>query len=243
MKHRPAAVTLLALFALGGAAGGQLPFLEGWGRGLEGVSPVIQIVVLLTALSVVPALLVLTTSFTRVVVVLSFLRNALATQNAPPNQVIIALALFLTFFVMAPVLQAVNENAITPYLAGSINETELWDRASGPLMDFMLRQTREADLALFMGMAGMGPVEGPEAIPFYVLAPAFAISELKTAFQIGFLLFLPFLVLDLVIGSSLMAMGMFMVPPMMVSLPFKLLLFVVVDGWHLVVQSLLTSFR
>ncbi|MDQ7793178.1 MAG: flagellar type III secretion system pore protein FliP [bacterium] len=244
MKLSRGVFNLLGLMALVGAAGGQLPFLEGLESALgPELAPVLQILVLLTVLSVVPALLILTTSFTRVVIVLSFLRNALATQNAPPNQVIVALALFLTFFIMAPVFQAINGEAIAPYVAGSINEAQLWERATAPLADFMLRQAREADLALFLGMAGIGPVDGPGDVPFYVLAPAFAISELKTAFQIGFLLFLPFLVLDLVIGSSLMAMGMFMIPPMMVSLPFKLLLFVMVDGWHLVVGSLVTSFR
>ncbi len=211
--------------------------------GLDHVSPALEVLLLLTLLAVAPTLLVLTTSFTRVIVVLSFLRSAIATQNVPPNQVLVALALFLTFFIMAPVFQTIGQEALTPFLAGTIGEVEFWERAATPVRQFMLRQTREADLALFMGMAGMAEVDSPEHIPLYVLVPAFAISELKTAFQIGFLLFLPFLVLDMVVASSLMAMGMFMIPPMMVSLPFKLLLFVTVDGWHLVVQSLLTSFR
>ncbi len=237
-----------ALAAAGGLAAEGLPWLGELetamgGMGLDAVSPVLQVLVLLTILSAIPAILILTTSFTRVVVVLSFLRSAIGTPQVPPNQVLIALALFLTFFTMAPVFQNVHEQALAPFLDGTLGQAELWPRASAPLHDFMLRQTREADLALFMGMAGLGPVDGPEAIPFHVLAPAFAISELKTAFQIGFLLFLPFLVLDLAVASTLMAMGMFMIPPMMVSLPFKLLLFVVVDGWHLVIKSLVESFR
>lgn len=203
----------------------------------------LQILFLLTVLSLAPALLVLTTSFTRIVVVLAFLRNALGTQNMPPNQVLIGLALFLTFFVMQPTWAQIHQNALQPYLAGEITRQEALAAAEAPLREFMFRYTREKDLTLFMEAAHLPPPQGPEDVPFWVLVPAFALSELKTAFQIGFLIFVPFLVIDMVVSTTLMSMGMFMLPPMLVSLPFKILLFVVVDGWHLVVEQLLLSFQ
>ena len=208
----------------------------------EEVVSTLQLLVVLTILALVPAFLVMMTSFTRIVVVLAFLRNALATQQTPPNQVLIGLALFLTFFTMAPVIQAVKEEAVDPYVANAITQEEALEIASRPIKEFMFKQTREKDLALFVNMSQMERPLNRNDIPMHVLVPAFIISELKTAFQMGFLIFVPFLIIDMVVASTLMSMGMFMVPPIMISLPFKLLLFVLVDGWHLVVKSLLESF-
>ena len=202
----------------------------------------LQLLILLTILTLVPAFLVMMTSFTRIVVVLSFLRNALATQQTPPNQVLIGLALFLTFFTMAPVFQEVKTEAIDPYLASEITQEQAITTGSQPFREFMLKQTREKDLALFVKMSGMERPQNKDEIPIHVLIPAFSISELKIAFEMGFLIYIPFLIIDLVVASTLMSMGMFMVPPIMISLPFKLLLFVMVDGWYLVVKSLLESF-
>lgn len=202
----------------------------------------LKLLLLLTFLALVPAILLLTTSFTRIIIVLSFVRSALATQQVPPNQVLIGLALFLTFFTMAPVYNEIKTQALDPYLAGQISQREALDRGSRPLREFMYRQTREKDLALFIRMAGLPDPRTREDVPLYVLIPAFVLSELKTAFQMGFLIYIPFLIIDLVVASTLMAMGMFMVPPIMISLPFKLMLFVLVDGWYLVVKSLLESF-
>ena len=207
------------------------------------VSSTLQILLGLTILSLAPSILVLMTSFTRIVIVLSFLRNALGTQQMPPNQVLIGLALFLTFFIMAPVFNQINVDAWQPYQAGQISQSEALRRGTEPLRQFMLKTTREKDLALFVHLSGREEPQGPEDIPTYVLIPAFVISELKTAFQMGFMLYVPFLVIDMVVASTLMSMGMMMLPPMLLSLPFKILLFVLVDGWHLVVQSLITSFR
>lgn len=203
----------------------------------------LQIIALLTILSLAPAILILMTSFTRIVVVLSFLRNALATQQMPPNQVIIGLALFLTFFTMAPVWSDVNENALQPYLQGDIAQEEAFGKAIQPMREFMIKQTREKDLALFVNLSKTPQPDKVEDVPTYILIPAFAISELKTAFQMGFIIYIPFIVIDMVIASTLMSMGMMMLPPMMISLPFKILLFVLVDGWHLVVETLVMSFR
>lgn len=203
----------------------------------------LQIIALLTVLSLAPAILILMTSFTRIIVVLSFLRNALATQQMPPNQVLVGLALFLTFFIMAPVWSEMNTTAFQPYLNGEITQEEAFDRGMEPLRSFMFRQTREQDLALFVNMSGSPQPNSMEDIATSTLIPAFAISELKTAFQIGFIIYIPFIVIDMVVASTLMSMGMLMLPPMMISLPFKLLLFILVDGWHLVVQTLMTSFR
>jgi len=212
-------------------------------EGPQGLTLTVQLLLLLTVLSLAPAILIMVTSFTRVVVVLSFLRSALSLQQTPPNQVLIGLALFLTVFIMAPVWQTVNREALQPYLAGQIDQAQALARAEAPLRDFMLRQTRPADLSLFLQLGGQPRPARPEDVPLWTLIPAFAISELKTAFQMGFVLFVPFLVIDMVVASTLMSMGMLMLPPMMVSLPFKLLLFVLVDGWDLVVRSLVTSFH
>lgn len=202
----------------------------------------LQILGLLTVLSVAPAFLIMITSFTRIIVVLSFVRNALATQQTPPNQVLIGLALFLTFFIMAPVYQQINQEAIQPYLNQTLTQEEAWEKAKAPLRDFMLKQTREKDLALFINISKESAPATPEDVSLTTLIPAFAISELKTAFTMGFMIYLPFLIIDIVVASILMAMGMFMLPPIIISLPFKLLLFVLVDGWYLVIKSLLESF-
>ncbi|MGI6576346.1 MAG: flagellar type III secretion system pore protein FliP [bacterium] len=212
------------------------------GEEQEGIALTLQILFLLTILSLVPALMIMVTSFTRIVVVLSFVRGALATQNMPPNQVIIALAIFLTFFTMFPYWQQINTTALQPYQQEEISYEEAVENALTPIRDFMFRQTRERDLALFVSFTNLERPQGPEDIPTYVLIPAFMISELKTAFQIGFLIYVPFLIIDMVVASTLMSMGMLMLPPVMIALPFKILLFVLVDGWHLLVRSLIMSF-
>lgn len=207
------------------------------------VSKSLQLLLLLTVLSLAPAILIMTTAFTRVVVVLSFLRSAMGTHASPPNQILVGLALLLTFFIMAPTWSQVNKEAFQPYVAGEISQEQAVDKALGPVRSFMFKQTREKDLALFVKLADIKRPETYEDIPTYVLVPAFAISELKTAFQIGFMIYIPFIVIDMVIASSLMSMGMIMLPPMMISLPFKLLLFVLVDGWSLLIRSLVMTFQ
>lgn len=203
----------------------------------------IRIFTLITILSLAPAILIMLTSFTRIVIVLSFVRNALGTQQIPPNQILIGLALLLTFFTMAPTFQIIKTDAINPYMAGSMGQTEALEKGSAPLKEFMLRQTREKDLNLFVKMSGAERPANRGELSLGTLIPAFIISELKTAFQMGFYIFLPFLVIDIVVASTLMSMGMFMISPVMISLPFKILLFVITDGWYLVVKSLLESFR
>ena len=209
----------------------------------EKMATVIQLLFILTILSLAPAILLMVTSFTRVVVVFSLLRHALGTQQMPPNQIIIGLSLFITLFVMAPVWQQINTEALTPYYEEQISWDQALSRASIPVKDFMLRQVREKDLALFVKIAKEKRPEKPSDISLTVLVPSFIISELKTAFQIGFMVYLPFLILDMVVASILLSMGMMMLPPIMVSLPFKLLLFVLVDGWYLIVGSLVQSFK
>lgn len=207
-----------------------------------GMSVAVQILVLLTVLSLAPAILIMMTSFIRLVVVLAFLRQALGTLQSPPNQVLIALALFLTFFVMAPVWSRINTDALQPYLAKSITQDVALERAAGPIRQFMFKQVREKDLSLFVDLAKLPAPADPSAIPTHVVIPAFMISELRTAFQIGFLIYLPFVVIDLVVASILMSVGMMMLPPVTISLPFKLILFVLADGWYLIVGSLVKSF-
>ncbi|KKB38964.1 flagellar type III secretion system pore protein FliP [Bacillus thermotolerans] len=208
----------------------------------ENVSTSVKLLLLLTVLSLAPSILILMTSFTRIVIVLSFVRSALGTQQTPPTQVLIGLSLFLTFFIMAPVFQQINDEALTPLFNEEINLEEAYDRASLPLKDFMSEHTRQKDLELFLNYSGAERPASIEDIPLTSLVPAFALSEIKTAFQIGFMIFIPFLVIDMVVASVLMSMGMMMLPPVMISLPFKILLFVLVDGWYLVIQSLLQSF-
>jgi flagellar biosynthesis protein FliP len=208
----------------------------------DNVSTSVKMLLLLTVLSLAPSILILMTCFTRIIIVLSFVRTALATQQMPPNQVLVGLSLFLTFFIMAPVFQEVNEQALTPLFNDEINLEQAYEKASVPFKNFMSAHTRQKDLALFLEYSGAETPESIQDIPLTALVPAFAISEIKTAFQIGFMIFIPFLVIDMIVASVLMSMGMMMLPPVMISLPFKILLFVLVDGWYLVVKSLLQSF-
>ena len=213
------------------------------GEGGSSTGHIVQLLMLLTVLSLAPAILITVTSFTRIVVVLSFLRNALGTQTVPPNIVMVSLALFLTGFVMAPTLQSSYDNGIAPLIADKITEQEAFDRTAAPIHDFMMNHVREQDLDLFAGMAKVDvKAEAAKDIPLRVVVPAFMISELRRAFEIGFLLFLPFLIIDIVVASILMSMGMMMLPPVTISLPFKLIFFVLVDGWALVAGSLVQSY-
>lgn len=208
----------------------------------QDVATSIQILLLLTVLTLAPSILIMMTSFTRIIIILSFLRNALGTQQMPPNQVLIGLALFLTLFIMTPVGTEINDKAFQPYVNGAITQQAAFDKSSEIIKGFMFKHTRSKDLALFVTLSGSkGPVE-KEKLPLTVVIPAFLISELKTAFQIGFLIYIPFLVVDMVVSSTLMSMGMMMLPPVMISLPFKILLFIMVDGWNLVTQSIVSSF-
>jgi flagellar biosynthetic protein FliP len=212
-------------------------------KGLTDGTNAVQILLLVGGISLVPALLFTLTGFTRIIIVLGFIRSGLGTPTAPPNQVLIGIAFFLTIFVMQPTLKDVKTQAWDPLNAGKITQVQALDRAQGPLREFMFRQTRESDLALFAGLAKIDRPKTRKDIPTHVLIPAFTLSELKTAFQIGFLIFLPFLVIDIVVSSTLMSMGMVMLPPVFISLPFKILLFVLVDGWNLVTRSLVESFH
>ncbi|MCE1253008.1 MAG: flagellar type III secretion system pore protein FliP [Anaerolineae bacterium] len=209
----------------------------------ENVNTGVQLLVLLTVLSLAPSIIIMATSFTRIVIVLSLLRNAIGTPTVPPTQVLVGLALILTFFVMAPTYSKIDEQAIQPYLNGQINQETAITRGLEPVRDFMFRQTREKDLELFVSLNNQERPQTRDDISMVVLMPAFIISELRTAFTMGFVLFVPFLVMDIVISSVLLSMGMMMLPPSLISLPFKLLLFVMVDGWYLVTQSLVMSFK
>ena len=211
------------------------------GTALNKPSQSILIILLITILSVSPALLIMLTSFTRIIIVLGITRNALGLPGIPPNQVLVGLALFISLFIMTPVLSEMNEKGVQPYLKGEITQEVAFERGSAPLKEFMLKQTRNSELELFSNAAEKKP-DNAQSVSLQVLAPAFILSELKTAFIIGFVIFIPFLVIDIIVSSSLMAMGMMMLPPQMISLPFKLLLFVLVDGWALVVKSLIQSF-
>lgn len=202
----------------------------------------IKIILMLTVLTLAPAILIMMTSFTRLIVVLSFLRQALGTMQMPPNQVLVGLALFLTFFIMGPAFQEINTNAVRPYLAGTMGQETAMENALSPLRKFMFAQTRDTDLALFVRLAKIEKPKNLSEVPTMVLIPAFVISELKTAFQIGFIIYLPFLVIDMVVAAVLMAMGMMMLPPVVISLPFKIMLFVLVDGWTLLIGSMVQSF-
>jgi flagellar biosynthesis protein FliP len=208
----------------------------------EDVSVTLQILFFMTILSLAPALLILTTAFTRIIVVFYFLKQALGTPQMPPSQVIVGLAIFLTMFIMAPVWTKVNTQALQPYLDGKMTMQQAYDTGIVPLRDFMFKQTRQEDLALFVKMANNEKPKTKDDVPTQALIPAFAISELRTGFQIGFMLFIPFLIIDMVISSILMSMGMMMLPPMTISIPFKILLFILIDGWNLLVKSLLASF-
>ena len=203
----------------------------------------LQLLIGLTVFTLAPSILILMTSFTRIIVVLSFLRSAMGTQQMPPTQVLLGLAMFLTVFTMSPYFKEINNTALQPYLESKISQEQALDAGVKPLREFMFKQTRENDLALFVELSQDERPNSQEEVPTFTLIPAFVISELKTAFQIGFLIYVPFIVIDMVVASTLMSMGMMMVPPVMISLPFKLLLFILVDGWHLIIQSLVASFR
>ncbi|OYT88101.1 MAG: flagellar biosynthetic protein FliP [Burkholderiales bacterium PBB6] len=223
-------------------SGPVLPLMVGQGAGGNSYSVPVQTLLFFTALSFLPAVLLLMTGFTRIVIVLSLLRQAMGTQAAPPNQVIIGLSLFLTFFVMSPTLDKVYETAWAPYSTNQIDFTEALKRGEGPMRTFMLKQTRQSDVQLFASLAKLDPAVKGEDVPLKVLVPAFVTSELKTAFQIGFLIFIPFLIIDMIVASVLMSLGMMMLSPVLVALPFKLMLFVLADGWNLLLGSLAASF-
>ncbi|RKT50411.1 flagellar biosynthetic protein FliP [Azonexus fungiphilus] len=238
----------LALLPLAGqvlAQSAGLPALTSTPAGGGGTtySLTIQTLLLLTAMTFIPAAILMMTSFTRIVIVLSLLRHAMGTQTAPPNQIIVGLALFLTFFIMSPTIDRIYSEAYVPLSENRLNVMQAGERAVEPLRAFMLKHTREADIAMFAGVARITSIEKPEDVPLRILIPSFVISELKTAFQIGFVLFIPFLIIDMVVASILMSMGMMMMSPIMVALPFKLMLFVLVDGWHLIIGSLVQSFN
>jgi flagellar biosynthetic protein FliP len=220
-----------------------LPALTVQGSGAtQSYSLSLQVLLLMTAVSFLPAILLMMTSFTRIIIVLALLRQALGAGTAPPNQVLVGLALFLTLFIMGPVVDKINATAVQPYLAGTIDGNVAIDKGIAPLRQFMLNQVREADIATFVRIAGESAYKSPDDVPLRILIPAFATSELKSAFQIGFMMFIPFVIIDLVVASVLMSMGMMMLSPMIISLPFKIMLFVLVDGWTLVVSTLASSF-
>lgn len=237
-----AALVLGALIAPADASAQSLNLNLGPGAGGSTTSYIIQLILLLTVLSLAPGILIMVTSFTRIIIVLSFLRTAMGTQQTPPNQVLISLAMFLTAFIMMPTFQTAWDTGIQPLINGDINQTEAFNRTVIPFETFMKKHVREQDLALFVDMAGLTDQQVGENPPLRVLVPAFMISELRRAFEIGFLIFIPFLVIDMVVASILMAMGMMMLPPVIVALPFKLIFFVLVDGWYLIVGSLVRSY-
>ena len=211
-------------------------------NGGETYTVTIQILAMMTVLSLLPAALIMTTSFTRIIIVLSILRQALGTAQTPSNQILLGLALFLTFFIMAPIFETAYNNGVKPYLDEQMSSEVAFEKASEPFYDFMLNQTRESDLAMFAEISGRGKLDPNKRVPFSLLLPSFVTSELKTAFQIGFLIFIPFLIIDIVVASVLMSMGMMMLSPMIISLPFKLMLFVLIDGWSLIMGTLASSF-
>jgi flagellar biosynthetic protein FliP len=207
------------------------------------VAVTLQIIFLITILALAPSILIMMTSFVRIIIVMSFLRRAIGTQTMPPDQILVGLSLFLTFFIMMPVFTQINDKALQPYLAQEIDWKKALDNASTPIRNFMLRQVNEKDVALFVRLAKMPPPKNVNDLPFHVVLSAFITSELKTAFIIGFILYIPFLVIDMIVASILMSMGMMMLPPVMISMPFKIILFVLIDGWHLIVKQLVVSFQ
>ena len=236
-----ACCSLLPLVASAAAPGIPAVVVQGTPGG-QSYSLTLQLLILMTAVTLLPSIFLMMTAFTRIVIVLAILRQAIGAGQAPPNQVLIGLALFLTFFVMAPVVDRINVDAVQPYMAGTIETTDALQKAVVPLKQFMLEQTRESDIATFVRISGGKGFDKPEDVPLSLLVPAFATSELKTAFQIGFLIFIPFVIIDLVVASVLMSMGMMMLSPVLISLPFKIMLFVLVDGWALVMGTLAASF-
>ena len=246
MRHKQLLVASLLFVFMSGAMAAE-PGIAAFsstptGGGGQTYSLSLQTLILLTSLSFLPALILMMSSFTRIIIVLSLLRSALGTPSSPPNQVLIGLALFLTFFIMSPVLDKMYTDAYLPYSEKKISLEQAFDTGIVPLKNFMLRQTREADLALFVKIANIEPLQSAEEVPLKILVPSYVISELKTAFQIGFVVFIPFLIIDMVVASVLMSMGMMMVSPAMISLPFKIMLFVLADGWNLLIGSLVQSF-
>jgi flagellar biosynthetic protein FliP len=245
IRHALAVISSVVLFATNAAAQ-TIPKISvevGEASDSGELSSTLQIVILLTVLALAPSIIILVTSFLRFAVVLSFLRHAMGVQQLPPNQLLLAMAMILTFFVMSPVISQSYEQGIKPYVDGDIAKEEAFDLAVAPVREFMLQQTREKDLALFVNIAKLNQPESYEDVPLHVLVPGFVISELRIAFQIAFVLFIPFLVIDMVVASVLMSMGMMMLRPIIVSLPFKVLLFVLVDGWYLLIKSLVESFH
>lgn len=241
-------LVILLVFSSISFAESSVPFLDGQiniGNNGEPENYVfsIQLLLILTVLTIAPSILIMMTSFTRILIVLGFIRSALGLQQTPPNQVIIGLAMFLSFFIMMPIATEINDEAIKPYLAEEISQDQAIETALSPIREFMFKQTRDKDMALFMGISGNSSVSNLDEIPTHIIVPSFIISELKTAFQIGFIIYIPFLVIDMVVASTLMAMGMMMLPPVIISLPFKILLFVLVDGWNLIVKSLVLGFK
>ena len=239
-------VTLLILMMSSAEAAPLIPNINvgiGTSENPQDVSTTLQVMAVLTLVSLAPGILIMTTSFIRIIVVIGFLRNAMATQNVPPNQVMISLALFLTFYLMAPYWSQANDQGLQPYLAGQISQEEAIENVVEPMREFMFKQTRESDLALFVNLAEAERPETQDDVSTFTLIPAFIISELKTGFQLGFMIYVPFIVIDMIVASTLMSMGMMMLPPVMISMPFKILLFVMVDGWHLLIRSLIISFK
>jgi flagellar biosynthesis protein FliP len=246
VKARAASIgiALLALLpVVAAAAAPGIPAVTVQGApGGQSYSLTLQLLILMTAVTMLPSILLMMTAFTRIIIVLGILRQAIGAGQAPPNQVLVGLSLFLTLFVMAPVVEQINTQAVQPYMAGTIETTEALSRGIGPLKQFMLKQTRESDIATFVRITGGQGYDKPDDVPLSLLVPAFATSELKTAFQIGFMIFIPFVIIDLVVASVLMSMGMMMLSPVLISLPFKIMLFVLVDGWSLVMGTLAASF-
>ncbi|MFT6913986.1 MAG: flagellar biosynthetic protein FliP [Motiliproteus sp.] len=235
-------LALLSAVALAAPGGIEAVTLTTGADGSQNYSVTLQILILMTMLTFLPAIIMMMTSFTRIIIVFAILRQALGLQSTPSNQIMVGLALFLTFFIMTPVLERVNAEAVQPYLNEELTTLETLEAAVQPFHSFMLRQTRENDVALFVRISGRGPFQSPEDLPLSILVPAFVTSELKTAFQIGFMLYIPFLIIDMVVASVLMAMGMMMLSPVIISLPFKIMLFVLVDGWAMVIGTLAASF-
>jgi flagellar biosynthetic protein FliP len=234
-------IFVAALLIFTGPAAAQSVNLD-FGEGGSATARIVQLVVLLTVITLAPSILIMVTSFARIVIVLSLLRTALGTQGAPPNSVLVSLALFMTFFIMQPTLERAYDAGVAPLIEEQITEQQAMERTIAPIKTFMFRHVREKDLDLFRQIANVGDIQSQEEMPLRVIVPAFMISELKRAFEIGFLIFIPFLIIDMVVASVLMSMGMMMLPPVMISLPFKLIFFVLVDGWYLIVGSLVQSF-
>ncbi|MCK8058772.1 MULTISPECIES: flagellar type III secretion system pore protein FliP [unclassified Fusibacter] len=238
------ALILIAFGAVFADAPFQIPNIElKVGDDTTGLTSTVQVIILLTVLTLAPSIIIMTTCFTRIIIIFSFMRKALALQSTPPNQILIGLSLFLTLFIMGPVFTTIYDDAYIPMAEGTISQDEAYEKAINPLRDFMFKQVRTEDLALFVKISGEGPVTTLDEVSTTALIPAFVISEMKTGFIVGFLLFIPFIVIDMVVASTLMALGMMMLPPVMISLPFKILLFILVDGWNLLIKAIIQGFN